>query len=192
MKGRSILCRRGLCYFAISCSAVFSGLLPAWGQFGQSVSISGFSRVHFDGTFVSLGQHILDTSDLLVLLQETNQHFQDLSRSDEKDFSWDSDGVRFTADSKNLKVTWVVDAAFLHSMGGHPTDVFKGKLSIFEIDIVRDQPIPEALLSEYGFQAAADQAAGNYLLKNGWRINIITNRDRDPEAVTLEHSLTPD
>jgi len=188
MKAIPKLCRRGLCYFAISCSAIFSGLLPAWGQ-----SPSGFSRVHFDGTFVSLGQHILDTSDLLVLLQETNPHFQDLSRSGEKDYSWDSDGVRFTADSKNLKVTWVVDPAFLHSMGGHPTDVFKGKLSIFEIDIVRDKPVPEALLSEYGFQAAADQAPGNYLLKkNGWRINIITNRDRDPEAVTLEHSLTPD
>jgi len=78
-------------------------------------------------------------------------------------------------------------------MGGHPTEVFKGKISIFEIDIVRDKPIPEALLSEYGFQAVADQALGNYLLKkNGWRISIITNRDRDPEAVTLEHSLTPD
>jgi len=78
-------------------------------------------------------------------------------------------------------------------MGGHPTEVFNGKLSIFEIDIVRDKPVPEALLSEYGFQAAADQAPGNYLLKkNGWRINIITNRGRDPVAVTLEHSLTPD
>jgi hypothetical protein len=28
--------------------------------------------------------------------------------------------------------------------------------------------------------------------KNGWKIIIITDRDRDPEAVTLEHSLSPD
>lgn len=188
MKGMPRFCRRGLCYFAVLCCTLFSELLPAWGQ-----PVSGFSRVHFDGTLVSLGQHLLDTSDLLVLLQETNPHFQDLSKSDEKDFSWDSDGVRFTADSKNLKVTWVVDPIFLHSMDGHPTDVFKGKLSIFEIDIVRNKPVPEALLSEYGFEAAADQAPRNYLLKkNGWIINIITNPDRDPEAVTLEHSSTPD
>ena len=78
-------------------------------------------------------------------------------------------------------------------MDGHPTDVFKGKLSIFDIDIVRNKPVPEALLSEYGFEAAAEQAPRNYLLKkNGWIINIVTNRDRDPEAVTLEHSSAPD
>jgi hypothetical protein len=142
---------------------------------------------------VNLGQHILDTSSLLVLLQETNPHFRDLSQTGEKDVSWDSDGVRFKADSKNLIVTWVVDPSFLHSMNGHPTNVFIGKLSIFEIDIVRNKPVPEALLTEYGFKAAAEGAPENYSLeKNGWRINIITNRDRDPEAVTLEHSIAPD
>jgi len=188
MKGRSSLCRRGLCCFAISCYTVITGLIPAWGQ-----PVTGFSQVHFDGTFVILGQHILDTSDLLVLLQEANPHYQDLSKSDGKDFSWDSDGVRFTADSKNLKVTWVVDPTFLHEMGDHPTRVFNGKLSILEIDIVRNKPITEALLSKYGFEAVADQVPRNYLLKkNGWKINIVTNRDQGPEAVTLEHSSTPD
>ena len=188
MKGVPSSCTRGLLHFAISCCTVFSGLLLARGQ-----PVSGFSQMHFDGTFLNLGQHILDSSDLLVLLQETNPHFRDLSKTGEKDFSWDSDGVRYTADSKNLKVTWVVDPTFLHSMDGHPTNVFNGNVSIFEIDIVRNKPVPEALLSEYGFKAAADEAPRNYLLdKNGWRINIITNQDRDPEAVTLEHSITPD
>jgi hypothetical protein len=188
MKAVPRSCRRGLLHFAISCCAVLSWLLPARGQ-----PVSGFSRVHFDGTFVNLGQHILNTSDLLVLLQETNPHFRDLSQTGEKDVSWDSDGVRFKADSKNLKVTWVVDPTFLHSMNGHPTNVFNGKLSIFDIDIVRNKPVPEAMLTEFGFKAAADGAPENYLLeKNGWRINIITNRDRAPEAVTLEHSITPD
>ena len=52
---------------------------------------------------------------------------------------------------------------------------------------------PEALLSKYGFEAAADQVPRNYLLKkNGWKINIITDRVQEPEAVTLEHSLAPD
>jgi hypothetical protein len=188
MKGMLRLWRRGLGYFAISCCTVFTGLLAAWGQ-----PVSGFSQMHFDGTFVILGQHILDTSDLGVLLQETNPHFQNLSKSDGKDFSWDSDGVRYTADSKNLKVTWVVDPTFLHDMDGHPTHVFNGKLSIFEIDIVRNKPVPEALLWKYGFEAGGDQAPRNYLLKkNGWKINIITDRDRNPEAVALEHSLAPD
>jgi len=78
-------------------------------------------------------------------------------------------------------------------MGDHPTRVFNGKLSILEIDIVRNKPITEALLSKYGFEAVADQVPRNYLLKkNGWKINIVTNRDQGPEAVTLEHSSTPD
>jgi len=78
-------------------------------------------------------------------------------------------------------------------MESHPTHVFNGKLSIFEIDIVRNKPVPEALLSKYEFEAAGDQVPRNYLLKkNGWKINIITDRGRDPEAVTLEHSLAPD
>ena len=188
MKGMLRLFRRGLCYFAVSSCAVFTTLLLAW-----DAPISGFSQVYFDGTFVMLGQHILDTSDLGVLLAETNPHFQDLSKSDRKDFSWDSDGVRFIADSQNLKVTWVVDPTFLHEMGGHPTHVFEGKLSIMEIDIVRNKTVQEALLSKYGFEAAADQLPRNYLLeKNGWKINIITDRDRAPEAVTLEHSLAPE
>lgn len=63
---------------------MFTGLLPAWGQ-----SPGGFSEVHFDGTFLILGQHILDTSDIGVLLQETNEHFQNLSKSNGKDLSWD-------------------------------------------------------------------------------------------------------
>jgi hypothetical protein len=46
----------------------------------------------FDGTFVILGQNILDTSDLGILVQETNPHFRDLSKSDGKDFSCNSDG----------------------------------------------------------------------------------------------------
>jgi hypothetical protein len=49
------------------------------------------------------------------------------------------------------------------------------------------------LLSKYGFEAAGDHVPRYYQLeKNGWKINIITDRDRDPEAVTLEHSLSPD
>jgi hypothetical protein len=188
MKGILRLCGRGLFYFAISSCAGFTGLLLAW-----DAPVSGFSQVHFDGTFVMLGQHVLDTSDLGVLLAEANPHFQDLSKSDRKDLSWDSDGVRFTADSQTLKVTWVVDPTFLHEMSGHPTHVFNGKLSILEIDIVRNKPVQEGLLSKCGFEAAADQVPRNYLLKkNGWKINIITDRDRAPEAVTLEHSLTPE
>jgi hypothetical protein len=78
-------------------------------------------------------------------------------------------------------------------MDGHPTHVFNGKLSIFEIDLVRNKSVPEALLSQYGFEAAPDQVPRNYVLKkNGWQISIITDRDRAPEAVTLEHSLTPE
>ena len=167
---------------------MFSGLLAAWGQ-----SSGAFSEVHFDGTFVILGQHILDTSDIGVLLQETNQDFQNLSKSNGKDLSWDSDGVRYTADSKDLKITWVLDPDFLHYMDGHPTHAFKGKLSIFEIEIVRNRPVPTDLLSKYGFEAAGDHVPRYYQLKkNGWKINIITDRDRNPEAVTLEHSLSPD
>ena len=167
---------------------MFTGLLPALGQFP-----GGFSEVHFDGTFVILGQHILDTSDIGVLLQETNQDFQNLSKSNGKDLSWDSDGVRYTADSKNLKITWVIASDFLRYMDGHPTHVFKGKFSIFEIEIVQNRPVPTDLLSKYGFEAAADHVPRYYQLeKNGWKINIITDRDRNPEAVTLEHSLSPD
>jgi hypothetical protein len=152
-----------------------------------------FSEVHFDGTFVILGQHILDTSDIGVLLQETNQDFQNLSKSNGKDLSWDSDGVRYTADSKDLKITWVLDPDFLHYMDGHPTHAFKGKFSIFEIEIVQNRPVPTDLLSKYGFEAAGDYVPRYYQLeKNGWKINIITDRDRNPEAVTLEHSLSPD
>lgn len=149
--------------------------------------------MHFDCTFVILGQHILDTSDIGVLLQETNQDFQNLSKSNGKDLSWDSDGVRYTADSKDLKITWVLDPDFLHYMDGHPTHAFKGKFSIFEIEIVQNRPVPTDLLSKYGFEAAGDQVPRYYQLeKNGWKINIITDRDRNPEAVTLEHSLSPD
>jgi hypothetical protein len=166
---------------------MFTDLLPAWGQ-----SPGGFSDVRFDGTFVILGQHILDTSDIGVLLQETNPDFQNLSKSNGKDLSWDSDGVRYTEDAKDLKITWVLDPDFLRYMESHPTHVFNGKLSIFEIDIVRNKPVPEALLSKYEFEAAGDQVPRNYLKKNGWKINIITDRGRDPEAVTLEHSLAPD
>jgi hypothetical protein len=167
---------------------MFTDLLPAWGQ-----SPGGFSDVRFDGTFVILGQHILDTSDIGVLLQETNPDFQNLSKSNGKDLSWDSDGVRYTEDAKDLKITWVLDPDFLRYMESHPTHVFNGKLSIFEIDIVRNKPVPEALLSKYEFEAAGDQVPRSYLLKkNGWKINIITDRGRDPEAVTLEHSLAPD
>ena len=188
MKRMPRLYRRGLCYFALSCCTVATGLLPAAGQLP-----TGFSQVQFDGTFVILGRHILDASDLGVLLQETNPHYQDLSKSNGKDFSWDSDGVRFIADSKNLKVTWVVDPAFLHQMEGHPTHVFNGKLSILEIDIARNKPIPEELLSKYGFEGGVNQVPRNYLLKkNGWKINIATDRDQNPEAVTLEHSSTPE
>jgi len=142
---------------------MFTGLLPAWGQ-----SPGGFSEVHFDGTFVILGQHILDTSDIGVLLQETNPDFQNLSKSNGKDLSWDSDGVRYTSDSKDLKITWVLDPDFLHYMEGHPTHVFKGKLSIFEIEIVRNKPVPTDLLTKYGFEAAGDHAPRYYQLeKNG-------------------------
>ena len=116
-----------------------------------------FSEVHFDCTFVILGQHILDTSDIGVLLQETNQDFQNLSKSNGKDLSWDSDGVRYTADSKDLKITWVLDPDFLHYMDGHPTHAFKGKFSIFEIEIVQNRPVPTDLLSKYGFEAAGDR-----------------------------------
>ena len=92
---------------------MFTGFVPAWGQ-------SEFSEVHFDGTFLILGQHILDTSDIGVLLQETNPDFQNLSKSNGKDLSWDSDGVRYTSDSKDLKITWVLDPDFLHYMDGKP------------------------------------------------------------------------
>jgi hypothetical protein len=186
MKRMLRLFERGVCYFAVLWCTVFTGM--AWDE-----PVSGFSQVHFDGTFVMLGQHILDTSDLGVLLARANPHFRDLSKSDRKDLSWDSAGVRYTADSRNIKVTWVVDPAFLHEMEGHPTHVFNGKLSIFEIDLVRNKSVPEALLSQYGFEAAPDKVPRNYLLKkNGWQISIITDRDRAPEAVTLEHSLTPE
>jgi hypothetical protein len=78
-------------------------------------------------------------------------------------------------------------------MDGHPTHVFKGKLSIFEIEIIRNKPIPKALLSKCGFEAAGDHPPIYYQLeKNGWNINIIADLDRNPEAVTLEHSLSPD
>jgi hypothetical protein len=188
MNGMARLCRRGLCCFAISCCTLFTDLLPAWGQ-----PVHGFSQVHFDGTFVILGQHILDTSDLGVLLQETDSNFRDLSNANGKDFSWDSEGVRYTSNSKSLKVMWVLDPSFLHAMNGHPTHVFDGKLSILAIDIVRNKPIPAALLSEYELEPAAGQVLETYLLKkNGWKISIITDRDRKPEAVTLEHSLAPD
>jgi hypothetical protein len=167
---------------------ILTGLVPAWGQFP-----GGFSKVHFDGTFVILGQHILDTSDLGVLLRETNPHFENLSKSNGKDFSWDSDGVRYTADSENLKITWAIDPNFLHYVDGHPTHVFKGSLSIFEIEIVRDKPILNTLLSKYGFETAGDHVPRYYQLKkNGWKINIITDRDLDPQAVTLEHSISPE
>jgi hypothetical protein len=188
MKSIPRLCRCGLCYFAISCCMWLTDLLPASGQFP-----GGFSQVHFDGTFVILGQHILDTSDIGVLLQETNPNFQNLPKSNGKDISWDSDGVRYTTDSKNLKITWVFDPAFLHSMGGHPSHVFQGKLSIFDIEIVRNKPVPKDLLSKDGFAAVGDHLPRYYRLeKNGWKINIITDRDRHPEAVSLEHSLSPD
>jgi hypothetical protein len=188
MKGMPRLCRFGPTYFAISCCLMFTGLVPAWGQ-----SRGDFSEVHFDGTFLILGQHILDTSDIGVILQQTNEHFQNLSKSNGKDLSWDSDGVRYTEDSKGLKITWVLASDFLHSMDGHPTNVFKGKLSIFEIEIVRNKPVQKVLLSKYGFEAAGDHAPiYNQVERNGWKIIIITDRDRDPEAVTLEHSLSPD
>lgn len=122
MKGMTILCRCGLCFFAISCCIMFTGLVPVWGQ-----PVSGFSQVHFDGTFLYLGQHILDTSDIGVLLQRTNPNFKNLSKSNGKDISWDSDGVRYTEGSKDLKITWVLDPDYLHYMDGHPTHLFKGK-----------------------------------------------------------------
>jgi hypothetical protein len=182
------LFQRGFCYFAISCCTWFTGLLTASGQ-----SPGGFSQVHFDGTFLILGQHILDTSDIGVLLQETNANFQILPKSNGKDVSWDSDGVRYTTDSQNLKITWVVEPAFLHSMGGHPLQVFQGKLSIFDIEIALNKSVSKNLLSKDGFAAVGDHLPRYYRLeKNGWKINIITDRNRNPEAVTLEHSLNPD
>jgi hypothetical protein len=186
MKNMLRLCGYGA--FAISCCILFASLAPVLGQ-----SSRGFSEVQFDGTFLHLGQHILDPSDIGVILQETNGNFQNLSKANETDLSWDSDGVRYTAEAKKLKITWVLDPSFLHEMNGHPTDVFNGKLSIFEIDLARNKPIPEASLSKYGFEATGDQAPIHYqLAKNGWKINIITDRDRNPEGVTLEHSLNPD
>jgi hypothetical protein len=180
--------RGALCRFAIPCCFLFTGLLPAWGQ-----SPVGFSEVHFDGTFVILGEHVLDTSDIGVLLQETNPNFQNLSKSNGKDISWDGDGVRYISDAKNLSITWVLDPDFLTSMDGHPTHVFKGKVYIFGTEIVPHQPFPTDWLSKYGFAAAGDQVPKNYQLEqNGWKINIITDRDRIPEAVTLQHSLSPD
>jgi hypothetical protein len=188
MKGMPRLYGFGSTYFAISCCLMFTGLVPASGQ-----SRGDFSEVHFDGTFLILGQHILDTSDIGVILQQTNEHFQNLSKPNAKDLSWDSDGVRYAKDSKGMKITWVLAPDFLHSIDGHPTNVFKGKLSIFEIPLFRGTAIPEALLSKYGFEATGDHVPVYYQLeKNGWKINIITDRDRDPEAVTLEHSLSPD
>ena len=179
--------RSGPYYLAISCCILLTGLAPARGQ-----SKGDFSEVHFDGTFVLLGSHILDPSDLGVLLQRTNGDFQNLSKSVGEDLSWDSDGVRYTQDSKNLKITWVLDPSFLHYMNGHPTHIFKGKISIFEIEVARTKPVPKALLLKYGFVATGDQTPRYYRLdKNGWKINIITNRTRAPEAVTFEHSLTP-
>jgi len=174
--------------FAIACWMWSTGLPSALGH-----SPVGFSEVHFEGTFVILGEQILDTSDLGVLLQETNPDFKNLSKSDGKDVSWDSDGVRYTADSKDLKITWVIDPAFLPYMNGHPTQPFKDKVSIFEIEIIRNKPVPTDLLPKYGFEALGDQVPIYYRLEiNGWRINIITDRDRNPEAVTLQHSLSPD
>jgi hypothetical protein len=188
MKSIPSFCRFGPCCFAILCGVLSIGLLPARGQ-----SPSGFSEVHFDGTFLTLGEHILDASDIAVLLQETNPNFQNLSKADNKDISWDSDGVRYTADSKNLKIIWIVAPAFLRYMDGHPTHAFQGRVSIFEIEIVREKPVSTDLLSKYGFEAPGGQVPIYYRLeKNGWRINIITDQDRKPEAVTLEHSLGPD
>jgi len=167
---------------------MFTGPVPAWSQ-----SRDDFSKPHFDGTFLILGGHILDSSDIGVILQRTNEHFQNLSKSNGKDLTWDSDGVRYTEDSKGLKITWVLAPDFLHSMDGHPANVFKGKLSIFEIQIVRNKPVQKALLSKYRFEAAGDKAPIYYQLeKNGWKISIITDRDQDSEAVTLEHSLSPE
>jgi hypothetical protein len=188
MKRLPALYRRGPYYFAIACYLVFTALLPARGQ-----SSGDFSAVHFDGTFVHLGPHVLDTSDLGVLLERTNPDFQNLSKSNEKDLSWDSDGVRYTEAAKGLKMTWVVDPNFLHSMGGHPTHPFRGKLSIFEIEIVRNEPISKVLLSKDGFAATGNHPPISYRLeKNGWKVNIITDQNRDPQAVTLEHPLSPD
>ena len=55
---------------------MFTDLPQAYGQ-----TPTGFSKMHFDGSFVSLGEHILDASDLGVLLQETNSNFVKLSKS---------------------------------------------------------------------------------------------------------------
>lgn len=170
-------------YFAISCCLMFTGLPQACGQ-----TPSGFSKVHFDGTFVTLGEHILDTSDLGVLLQETNSDFVKLSKSNGTDLSWDADGVRYTSDAKRLKIIWIVDNGFLRHMGGHPAHVFKGKLSIFDIEIAAGKPVSAALLSKYRFAVAGNQLPRYYRVQqNGWVVNIITDRDRRPEAVSLEH-----
>jgi hypothetical protein len=179
-------CKPLFCYFAISCCLLLASFVPAWGQ-----SRSDFSDVHFDGTFVHLGQHILDTSDIGVLLQRTNRDYRNLTKSNGEDLSWDSDGVRYIQEAKNLKITWVIDSNFLHSMGGHPTHFFGGKLSIFDLEIVRNQVLPKSSLSKCGFKPGGDQASRYYQLdKNGWKIKIFTDRDQHPEAVTLEHSLS--
>ena len=179
--------RYRLCYLAILACTTLTGPIGAWGQ-----SSSDFSEVNFDGTFVHLGGHILDASDLGVLLQRTNGNFQNLSKTNGEDLTWDADGVRYAQDAKNLKITWVIDPDFLHSMHGHPTYVFKGKLTLFDIDIVRNQAIPKALLSKNGFKAVGDNAPRSYQLdKNGWKINIVADQDRRPEAVTLEHLSSP-
>ena len=170
-------------YFAISCWMMFTGLPLACGQ-----TPSGFSKMHFDGTFVNLGEHVLDTSDLGVLLRETNSNFVKLSTSKGTDLSWDSDGVRYTSDAKSLKIIWIVDSSFLQHMGGHPAHVFKGKLSIFDIEIAAGKPVSGALLSKYGFAVSGNQLPRYYRLQqNGWIVNIITDQDRRPEAVSLEH-----
>jgi hypothetical protein len=169
--------------FATWCCLLFTGLPLASGQ-----TPHGFSEMHFDGTFVILGEHILDTSDLGVLLQETNPNFQKLSKPNGTDLSWDSDGVRYTSDAKRLKIIWIVSTGFLRQVNGHPTHVFKGKLSIFDIKITPDKPVPSALLTKYGFAVTGSQLPRYYRLQqNGWIIDIITDRDRKPEAVSLEH-----
>jgi len=151
---------------------------------GESVSY----RVHVGGRWNASD----DASDLGVLLQRTNGNFQNLSKTNGEDLTWDADGVRYAQDAKNLKITWVIDPDFLHSMHGHPTHVFKGKLTLFDIDIVRNQAIPKALLSKNGFKAVGDNAPRSYQLdKNGWKINIVADQDRRPEAVTLEHLSSP-
>src|SRR5271165_4243985 len=90
MKGMTMLYRCGPCYFAISCCIMFTGLVPVWGQ-----PVSGFLQVHFDGTFLFLGQHILDTSDIGVLLQRTNPNFKNLPNQMERTFL----GIRMEYDT---------------------------------------------------------------------------------------------